>query len=195
MSGPRYGSRYHTSQGTLLFKRGTWSPRPTHNYLSGDGKSHVYRGSGYYSPSERIWINYPDHRSLPRESRRDAIHMESEDQWVAFMRKRDSCHQPSGISMSGQPDLYRRNPLPQLLPFKTKAWIREWNGPGYFCPPTDTWIHEDGEKVGVQVPDGSYRFHNEEDWMKYKYQSDIPKMEYMKKELNQVSLPPTNFYH
>ena len=47
-------------------------------------------------PSERMWISYADHRSLPRQTRRDAILMESEDQWRDFQRNRDSVHQPSG---------------------------------------------------------------------------------------------------
>jgi len=190
MSGPRYGSRYHTSQGTILFQRGHQCPRPTHNYLSGDGKSHVYHGSGYYTPSERKWISYVDYRSLPRETRRDAIHMESEDQWVAFMRKRDSVHQPSGISLSGQPDLYRRNPMPQLLPYKQKAWIRRWDGPGYFVPPTNTWVHEQGERVMPSIPDGAYRFHNEEDFIKFKYMTDTPNMDFYKTPQRNIGLTP-----
>jgi hypothetical protein len=82
--------------------------------------------------------------------------------------------------------------MPQLLPYKTKAWIREWDGPGYHCPPTDTWIHEDGEKVGPQVPNGSYRFHNEEDWIKFKYQSENPQIPYFKQDLYQTGIAPTH---
>ena len=93
----------------------------------------------------------------------------------------------SGISMSGHPDLYRRNPLPQLLPFKTKAWIRKWDGAGYFYPPSDAWAHE---QVGPGIPRDSYRFHNEEDWIKFKYMSETPQLEYIKMHRTNVPLPP-----
>ncbi|XP_070211277.1 uncharacterized protein [Littorina saxatilis] len=66
---------------------------PTNNYFSGDGKSYVWGDASYYVPSERSWIRYPDYRSLPRESRRDAKDFQSEDEWVNFMRNRD---QPTG---------------------------------------------------------------------------------------------------
>lgn len=70
---------------------------PYNNYLSGDGKSYIWAGPGYYVPSERTWIRYPDYRHLPRETRRDAIDFQSEDAWVDFMRNRD---QPSGESLA-----------------------------------------------------------------------------------------------
>ena len=67
---------------------------PYNNFFSGDGKSHVYEGPAYYVPSERgNWIKQHDYRSLPRETKRDAIDVQSEDQWVEFMRQRDT---PSG---------------------------------------------------------------------------------------------------
>ncbi|KAK7109990.1 uncharacterized protein [Littorina saxatilis] len=195
MSGPRFGSRYGTSKGVYLNRRGNFNHVPIHNYLSGDGKSHVYYGPAYYVPSERSWISYAEYHSLPRESRRDAILMESEDQWREFQAKRDSVHQPSGISVSGYPDLFRRNPLPQLLPFRTKAWIRKWDGAGYFYPPEDTWVHEprnswvNGQE-GPGIPDGSYRFYNEEDWAKFKYMSQKPRLDCIKLHKSSVPLAP-----
>ena len=33
---------------------------------------------------------------MPRDTKRDAILFESEDEWVAFQRKRDAEHPPSG---------------------------------------------------------------------------------------------------
>lgn len=40
---------------------------PSNNYLSGDGKSLVYEGSGYYVPSERgRWIKTCDYRYVRR---------------------------------------------------------------------------------------------------------------------------------
>ncbi|XP_046356242.1 uncharacterized protein LOC124135085 [Haliotis rufescens] len=94
---------------------------PSNNYLSGDWKSHVWMGQQYYVPSERDWIKYHDYRSLPRETRRDAIDMQSEDQWVAFTRQRDTpggyLHKDVGLKQSGVPALrlsgYTRN-LPSM---------------------------------------------------------------------------------
>ena len=70
---------------------------PNNNYFSGDGKSKVWADASYYVPSERSFIRYQDHRSLPREARRDAVDCQSEDQWVSIMRNRD---QPTGGSTS-----------------------------------------------------------------------------------------------
>lgn len=97
--------------------------------------------------------------------------MESEDQWVEFMRKRDQVHPAAGISLTGRPDLHIRNPLSQLIPFKVKAWNRTWDGPGFFVPQSDTWIHEHRERptVALAIPRDAYRFHNEEDWIKFRY--------------------------
>ena len=69
---------------------------PAHNYLSGTGKSHVFYGPAYYVPSENRWITQEKYRSLPRETRRDAILFESEDDWVAWKIKNDKPHPPSG---------------------------------------------------------------------------------------------------
>ena len=73
---------------------------PYNNYFAGDGKSMVYEGPGYYVPSERgNWIKQHDYRSLPRETKRDAIDFQSEEQFVEFMRQRDT---PSGTDTSHQ---------------------------------------------------------------------------------------------
>ena len=89
--------KYSTSKGTFLHERGTRNPVPTDNYFSGDVKSLNYQGPGYYVPSELRWISYHNYRSLPPETRRDAILFESEDDWVAFLRKRDTAKQPPGM--------------------------------------------------------------------------------------------------
>jgi hypothetical protein len=39
---------------------------------------------------------FHEYRSIPRETKRDAILFESEDEWVTFQRKRDAEHPPSG---------------------------------------------------------------------------------------------------
>ena len=93
--GPAF-CKYATSKGQSLFERGYWNPMPVDTYLSGDGLSHTYRGSGYYVPSERSWIDYKDYRSLPPLTRRDAIHMDSEEKYRAFQRRRDARPNPSG---------------------------------------------------------------------------------------------------
>ena len=87
---------YSSSLGTNLFDRGPRNMVPKHNYPSGTGKSHVFYGPAYYVPSENRWITHESFRSLPRETRRDAILFESEDDWVAWKIKNDKPHQPSG---------------------------------------------------------------------------------------------------
>lgn len=94
--GPAF-CKYATSKGQILFERGYWNPMPINTYLSGDGLSHCYRGPAYYVPSERAWMDYKDYRSLPPITRRDAIHMDSEDKYREFQRKRDSRPHPSGM--------------------------------------------------------------------------------------------------
>ena len=87
---------YSSSLGTNLFDRGPRNMVPKHNYPSGTGKSHVFYGPAYYVPSENRWITQDKYRSLPRETRRDAILFESEDDWVAWKIKNDKPHPPSG---------------------------------------------------------------------------------------------------
>ncbi|XP_063421360.1 uncharacterized protein LOC134706389 isoform X2 [Mytilus trossulus] len=114
---------FGTSGGVNLFERGPHNPIPTHNYLSGDGKSNIYMGAAHYVPSEIDWIKYHQYRSLPRDTKRDAIDMQSEDQWVEFMRNRDTpgayYHKDVGLKQTGIPDLrlggYTRN-LPTMPP-------------------------------------------------------------------------------
>lgn len=142
---------------------------PVNSYLSGDGLSPCYRGSGYYVPSERKWIDYKDFRSLPSATRRDAIHMDSEDKYRDFTLKRDSKPQPSGISMSGYPRNFTGVPYPQLIPFHTDAWRRRWDGPGNYVPPPHKWVHEN---PGSQYE--SYKFFNEEDLNKFRNLSENP---------------------
>ena len=102
-----------------------------------------------------------------------------------------------GISVAGHPDLFRRNPLPQLLPFRTKAWLRKWDGAGYFYPPSDTWVHEQlgYEEMGPDVPCGAYHFHNEEDWVKFRYRFEKPKVNFAKRDQNNILLPPCKFWY
>ncbi|XP_060579128.1 uncharacterized protein LOC132736072 isoform X3 [Ruditapes philippinarum] len=112
---------------------------PYNNYLSGDGKSLVYEGPGYYVPSERgRWIQYSDYRSLPREARRDAIDMQSEDQFVNFMRQRDTpsgyYHKNIGLKQSGVPALRLAGYTRQLPSMPSKDIFQNpW-------PKSDAWV-------------------------------------------------------
>ncbi|KAK7109989.1 uncharacterized protein [Littorina saxatilis] len=111
---------------------------PTNNYFSGDGKSYVWGDASYYVPSERSWIRYPDYRSLPRESRRDAKDFQSEDEWVNFMRNRDQptgyYHSRVGIRGSGVPAL-RLNGFTRALPSMPgrELFLQPW-------PKSDAWV-------------------------------------------------------
>ncbi|KAK3591972.1 hypothetical protein CHS0354_031480 [Potamilus streckersoni] len=162
---------YSTGLGTNLAARGPRNMVPLHNYLSGDGKSHVYKGPGYYVPSERRWISYDMVRALPRETRRDAILFESEDEWRTWQGRRDKPHSSSGLSMSGYPRDFTGVPVPTLLPYKTFGFNRPWNGAGYFVPSTNRWFR-DQDSPGI--PNEAMLFYNEEDWMKYKYMQEKP---------------------
>lgn len=106
-----YRPEYGTSAGTNVRLRGPYNATPVNNYLAGDGKSHVYMGPAYYVPSENRWIKFHEYRSIPRETRRDAILMESEEQWVAYQRKRDKATQPGG----------KARPINRTVGFKTTS--------------------------------------------------------------------------
>lgn len=106
-----YRPEYGTSAGTNVRLRGPYNATPVNNYLAGDGKSHVYMGPAYYVPSENRWIKFHEYRSIPRETRRDAILMESEEQWVAYQRKRDKATQPGG----------KARPINRIVGFKTTS--------------------------------------------------------------------------
>jgi len=109
--------------------------RKTDNYLSGTGKSHVWpAGPGWYVPSERRFISYHDHRSLPgtrrseptdgnyitlpNDRRADQREFQSEDSWREWQGKRDAAREyprtesivrmgehNRGLAMSGLPPL------------------------------------------------------------------------------------------
>lgn len=119
MHRPEYG----TGAGTRLFDRGPYNSTPVDNYPSGDGKSMIWRGPSHYVPSERRWTDYHQYRSLPRDTRRDAKEMQSEDQWVDFMRQRDTpsgyYHKDIGLLQTGVPECrlfgYTRD-LPSMPP-------------------------------------------------------------------------------
>ncbi|XP_033761395.1 uncharacterized protein LOC117343171 [Pecten maximus] len=170
---------YATSGGTNLKERGPYNPTPAENYLSGTGKSHVYRGPGYYIPLNNSWIQYHEYRALPPKTKRDAVLFESEDAWVEYQRKRDTAPKPSGITLSGVPTQYTGVPVPNLLPFQMSAWNRRWDGPGYFLPSGEKWFHDHDSPA---IPSESKLFYNEEDWIKYKHMLEKPSMSMLQKE-------------
>lgn len=63
-------------------------------YLTGDWKSHMWRGASHYIPSERRWLAYHNYRCLPLLAKRDAKDLQSETEYVDFIQSRDT---PSGI--------------------------------------------------------------------------------------------------
>ncbi|XP_067650053.1 uncharacterized protein [Haliotis asinina] len=162
-----------TGKGTMLSERGPHNSVPVDNYPSGDGKSYVYEGSGYYVPSERSWVKYHEYRSIPPSTRRDAILFESEEQWRKYQSQRDSRSAPGGITFTGVPQLRSTTPLSALLPYQRNAWTKPWSGSGFFVAPTDKWIHE---QTGPGIPSNAYLFYNEEDWIKFRYQVENPSM-------------------
>ncbi len=62
---------------------------PNENYLSGDGKSHVWTGHGYYTPSNRSWRKHHEVKALPNDRVPDLIEFQNEDQWREWQARRD----------------------------------------------------------------------------------------------------------
>lgn len=164
--------------------------RPTDNYLSGDGKSHVWpAGPGWYAPSERKFISYHDYRSLPNDRRADQREFQSEDSWRAWQGKRDAAREyprtewivrtgehNRGLKMSGLPPLrldgYCTNPfnlhrtgVQARSLYNAKPDIRDptWRGPhGYYG-----YYHE---RLDARDPHGFRLYkqtYNDEDWLKW----------------------------
>ncbi|PAA74522.1 hypothetical protein BOX15_Mlig032686g1 [Macrostomum lignano] len=114
---------------------------PPNNYLSGNGKSEVYQGAGWYVPSERRWQRYHEYTALPSSSRRDAIDFQSEDDFVQFRQARDRPRAPmltSYIPGEKPADLkltgYRREDsvVPEHSQFSTYERFPRWQGSGYY---------------------------------------------------------------
>lgn len=62
---------------------------PNDNYKSGDGKSHVWSGHGFYSPSSRRWLKIHEVKALPNDRIPDLKEFQSEDEWRKFQAARD----------------------------------------------------------------------------------------------------------
>ncbi|KAG5453659.1 hypothetical protein CSKR_105779 [Clonorchis sinensis] len=61
---------------------------PEYNYRSGKQKSALFQGPGWYIPSEIRWESYNEHHELPRLTRRDAVEMQCEEDFINFLNKR-----------------------------------------------------------------------------------------------------------
>ncbi|GAA53442.1 hypothetical protein CLF_110240 [Clonorchis sinensis] len=61
---------------------------PEYNYRSGKRKSALFQGPGWYIPSEIRWESYNEHHELPRLTRRDAVEMQCEEDFINFLNKR-----------------------------------------------------------------------------------------------------------
>jgi len=113
---------------------------PSNNYLSGEMKSHVYQGAGWYIPSERRWEMYNDHKYLPSMAKRDAIDFQKEEDYVSFVRKRDRPLAPNVTSYipCGVPEWkingHQRidNTLLPFNQFTSSERFPRWDGPGYY---------------------------------------------------------------
>ena len=65
-------------------------PYPNDNYLSGDGKSMVWSGHGYYVPNNRSWKKHHEVKALPNAQIPDLVEFQHEDQWRDWQKKRDT---------------------------------------------------------------------------------------------------------
>ncbi len=59
---------------------------PEFNYREGINMSQCYK-AGWYIPSERRWEKYQRHHSLPPLTRRDAIDIQCEQEYVELKHK------------------------------------------------------------------------------------------------------------
>lgn len=91
---------------------------PKNDILSGDWKSHVWRGPAHYIPSERRWIAYHNYRCLPLLAKRDAKDLQSETEYVDFIRSVDT---PSGIRYRNIGLLPCKHPELKIFGYKKEA--------------------------------------------------------------------------
>ena len=67
---------------------------PDENYLSGDGKSLVWMGHGYYAPHNRSWHKHHEIKATPGLNATgripDKIEFTNEDDWREWQKRRDT---------------------------------------------------------------------------------------------------------
>lgn len=189
----------HINADSRDLMKGRERPYPNDNYLSGDGKSMVWNGHGYYVPHNRSWKKHHEVRALPNARIPDLIEFQNEDDWREWQRKRDTpgsgkyCAS-SGFRNSGRPELkldgYAFNPFnlyrtgtPALTLYNPhnpwpKTELRTfptWRGPrgyyGYYHEELD--IHHNG---GYRFPRDPKVLVNDEDVMKYQYMQNVPSL-------------------
>lgn len=59
---------------------------PEYNFREGKLKSQCFQ-YGYYVPSERRWLKYQHHRSIPPCAHPDAVDIQRENDYVEFKRR------------------------------------------------------------------------------------------------------------
>ena len=180
---------------------GRYRAYPNDNYLSGDGKSMIWNGHQYYQPSNRSWQKHHEVKALPNARIPDQIEFQSEDDWRAFQRKRDTPGSGKFCASSGwhnagdqgkKPELrldgYAFNPFnlyrtgtPAVTLYNPhnpwpKTEVRTfptWRGPrGYYgYYHEELDIHHDG---GYRFPRDPKVLVNDEDIMKYEYMRNSP---------------------
>nr|QJP04096.1 trochin [Terebratalia transversa] len=154
-------------------------PTPTNNYLSGDGKSAVWKGHSFYVPSERRFVKYHEYRALPPERRADAKDYQREDDWRKFQYQRDRpkgyfvqnykftdtpelklhgyCTNPFNLHRTGVEARTLYDPLPDGINNKS------WRGPhGYYG-----YYHE---RLDARDTGGfriTKQLYNDEDYLKW----------------------------
>lgn len=63
---------------------------PNDNYLSGDGKSAIWKGHAFYAPHNRSWRDLHEVKALPWDRVPGLIEFQSEDEWREWQKKRDT---------------------------------------------------------------------------------------------------------
>jgi len=171
---------------------------PNDNYLSGDGKSMVWNGHGYYVPHNRSWLKHHEVKALPRDRVPDLIEFQTEDSWREFQKNRDrpgSKHCAGhGFRNSSAPNLrldgyafnpfnlYRTGVPAQTMYNPHNPWPKTdvrtfptWRGArgyyGYYHEELD--IHHNG---GYRFPRDPKVLVNDEDIMKYEYSKNMPSL-------------------
>ncbi|KAL5007627.1 hypothetical protein ScPMuIL_016433 [Solemya velum] len=125
----------------------------------------VYKGPGYYIPTEKRWVDSGEYSALTPETKLRAVRVESREKWRELQRN------DLLTSASIERERHTRVPFQFLIPGKRTPWDRPWNGAGYYAPSTEKWFRDLDTPA---LPKEAIFFHNEEDWLKFKYMSERP---------------------
>ncbi|ELT92671.1 hypothetical protein CAPTEDRAFT_209527 [Capitella teleta] len=188
----------HINADTRNLLDGKQRAYPNGNYASGDGKSRVWSGHGFYSPSARKWQKLHEVKALPNDRIPDLIEFQSEDDWRKWQNRRDRVDSkncagsgfrnacPPLLKLDGYAfnpfNLYRTGVPAQTLYNTHTPWPKtdarsfpSWRGPrgyyGYYHEELD--IHHNG---GYRFPRDPKALANDEDAMKYEYMRNQPSL-------------------